>query len=108
AFEFGQVEVRRGSLLDQRSGVMKKIETEVEQRARHRFAVDKNMLLCQVPAARPDQKRRDLVVQPVLLALRTGEGDGAVYRVAEIELAFDIVLPGGRIGILKIRHKDAR
>ena len=32
--------------------------------------------------------------------------DGSVDRVAQIELAFEIVLPGGRIGVFEIRHEN--
>ena len=42
----------------------------------------------------------------VVLALGAGVGDGAVHRVAQIDLAFHDVLPGGRVGILEVGHED--
>ena len=45
--------------------------------------------------------------QLVALALRAGVGDGAVDRVAQVDLAVEVVSPGGRVGVLEIGHEDA-
>ena len=56
-------------LRHQRLGVVEEEQAEIEQRAGDRLAVDQEVLLVQVPAARAHQQRRDLVVQLVVLCL---------------------------------------
>ena len=85
---------------------MKEVKTEIEQRTGDGLAIHQEMLFHQMPAARPHQQRRHLGIEVVALALGTDVADGALDRVAQIELAFEIVLPGGRIRILEIRHED--
>src|SRR5215469_2672601 len=38
--------------------------------------------------------------------LRISEGDRTVYRIDQIDLSFDQILPSRRVGILEIGHKD--
>ena len=65
------------------------------------------MLLRQVPAARPHQQHRGLVVERVMPAgLGIVEGDRAAHRVAQVDLALDQIVPGRRVGILEIGHED--
>ena len=66
------------------------------------------MFLGQMPAARAHEQDGRLRVQLVLFALRTGELDVAANRVAQVDLARQIVLPGGRVRVLEIRHEDVR
>ena len=61
-----------------------------------------------MPAARAHQQRRNLVVELVPLAFRTGEFDGAADGVAQIDLPVEIVRPCWRIGVFEIRHEDVR
>ena len=58
----------------------------------------------QVPAARPDEQRRDLVLQAVLLGPGV-QRDGAIDRIDQVRLAFDTVPPGRRVGILEVGHE---
>src|SRR5207244_2632552 len=68
--ELRQIEVRPAAALEQFPRVVEEREPEVEERGGYGFAVDREMPLRQVPAARPDQQRRDLVVQPIALLTR--------------------------------------
>jgi hypothetical protein len=63
--------------------------------------------LHQVPAARPDEQRRDPFVQRVLLLARI-QGDRALERVGEVDLAGEAVLPGGRVRVLEVGHEHLR
>src|SRR6266404_6172285 len=60
-----------------------------------------------MPASGPNHQGGGRVVQLVWLAFRTGEPDGAVDRVAQVDVTVHIVLPGGRVGVFKIRHEHA-
>src|SRR5437763_7954359 len=108
ALHLGQIEVRATAAGDELLGVVKKVEREVEDAARDRRAVDLDGLLRQVPAARPHEERGELRVQLVFLDLRRDVVDLAPDRVAQIEVALDVVVPFGRIGILEVGHEDAR
>ena len=68
ALQLRQVEVRPAAAGDRLPRRVEHVQAEVEQAARHRLAVDEHVALGQVPAARADEQRRDLVVQPVALA----------------------------------------
>ena len=63
-----QVEVRPAAAREQLLRVVEEVQREIEDRAGHRLAVDRDVLLVQVPAARARDQHRGLVVQPVLLA----------------------------------------
>ncbi len=105
-FELGQVEVRTGALVDEPAGVVEEEQPEVEQRARHRLAVQKHVLLGHVPAARTHEQRRQLVVEPVMPAGRgIGVLDIAGDGVAKVDLALDHIVPGGGVRVLEIGHE---
>ena len=108
ALELRQVEVRPASPTQRLRAVVEQVEPEVEQAGRHRDVVDEHARLDEVPAARPDQQRRDLVVEPVGLAFRRLEGQLAADRVDQGRLAADDVRPGRRQRILEVGHEDAR
>ena len=50
AFQLGKVEIGPAALVEQFSGVVEEEEAEVEQRGRHRLAVQPHVLFRQVPA----------------------------------------------------------
>ena len=79
------------------------------RRARRRSAVPPlaDVTLVEVPAARPHDEGRGLVVQRVALLGRL-ERDRAPYRVAKVRLALDHVRPGRRARVLEVAHEDAR
>ena len=104
--ELREVEVRPAAALELLARVARHVQAEVEQRGRDRLAVDEGVPLGQVPAARPDQERRDLVVQPVRLVRRL-ERDLAAHGVGDVPLALDDVLPLRRAGVLVVGHEDA-
>src|SRR5215469_10001088 len=93
ALQLWKIEIRSRFLLPQPGGVVEEIKTKIKERSRNGLRVHKDMLLNQVPAARPHQQRRDTVIQPVLLAFGASKDDRAVDRVTEVDLTFQIVLP---------------
>jgi hypothetical protein len=60
-----------------------------------------------VPAARPDDERRQRLVQAVRLALRADEREFAADGRSQRLLAADDVRPGRRERVLEIGHEDA-
>ena len=93
ALELRQVEVRPAALLQQPLGVVEEVEPEVEQAARDRLAIHFHVAFIQVPPTRPDEQRRHLLVEPVLLAFRALELDAPLNGVDEVGLALDQVRP---------------
>ncbi len=87
--------------------VAEEVEPEVEQRAGHRRAVDLEVALLEMPAARAHEQHRDLVVQRVLLLARV-ERDRPLERIGEVPLALDAVLPRRRVRVLEVGHEDLR
>ena len=107
ALELGQVEIRAGAGGEQRLRVGEEVEAEIEEAAGHRLAVDDEVLLRQMPAARADEQDRGPGGELVFLAaLRVGEVDLVGPAVLEVDLALDLVFPGRRVGILEIGHED--
>lgn len=90
----GQVEVGAEAALDRLEGVVEEVQAKVEQRGAHGLAVDRDVLLLQVPAARPHNQGRQRPVRPQLvLLLPLLEVDLAPDRVVEVDLAVDHVVP---------------
>ncbi len=85
---------------------MEEAQPEVEQAGRDRLAVDEHVALDEVPAPGPHHRHRPPVVEPVLLALRAGELEGAIDRPGEVGLAVDHVVPRGGVGVLEVDHED--
>jgi hypothetical protein len=105
-FQLGQVEIRAASPLHQAAGIVKEVQPEIEETAGQGRPVDHDVAFIQVPSPGPGQQGRDRGVEPVGLAVRSGELDGAVDRVPQIELAFQEVGPGRCGGVLEVRHED--
>ena len=91
ALELGQIEVRPTPLLQLPLGVVEKVQPEVEKAARHWLAIYLDVPLVKVPAARTDEQGGDLVVEPVLFALWTGEADAPLDGVDQVDLALNEV-----------------
>ena len=104
AFELGQVEVRAAAALEQPARVVEEVQAEVEERRADGLAVDEDVLFGQVPAARTHQQRGGLVVEAIDAAVRVVERDGALDGVDQVDLAFEHVLPGRRVGVLEVGH----
>ena len=102
-----RLELREVEVAPVATVVAQEVEAEVEQRARHRGAVDLEVALVEMPAARPDEQHRDLLVQRVALLARV-ELDRPVERVREVALPLDAVLPGRRVRVLEVGHEDLR
>ena len=109
ALHFGQVEVRAAAAREQFFGVVKEIESEIEDGTGHRFAIDEDVPLFKVPAARAHKQNGGLVVELVLLAGGgIGERDGAADGIAQIDVAVDQVVPRGRARVFEIGHEHLR
>ncbi len=104
--ELGEVEVRPAAALELLARVPRHVQAEVEERGRDRLAVDESVPLGQVPAARPDQERRDLLVEAVRLVRRL-ERDLAAHGVGHVPLPLDDVLPLRRARVLVVGHEHA-
>mmetsp|Transcript_33577 Transcript_33577/g.54619 ORF Transcript_33577/g.54619 Transcript_33577/m.54619 type:complete len:340 (-) Transcript_33577:492-1511(-) len=109
ALQLGQVEVGARAARQQPERVVVQVQPKVEERARHWPAVDSDVRLVQVPAARAAQQRGQLLPparpRPVHLArLRVHVLDRAAHRVAQVYLTLNHRLPCGRAGVLKVRH----
>ena len=63
AFHLRQIEVRAGASIEQLFGVVKEEQAEIEQRAGDRLAVDQEVLLVQMPAARTHHQRGQFRIQ---------------------------------------------
>jgi hypothetical protein len=108
AFELRQVEIRPASARDELLRVVEEIDREIEDAARDRLAVDDHVLLRQMPAARAHEQRRRALVQPVRLALGRHVVDAPADRVAQVDLALDVVVPARRVRVLEVRHEHVR
>ena len=78
ALHLGQVEVGPRSAAQRLGAVVEQVQPEVEQRARHRLAVDLEMALHEMPAARPNDERRDVSLRRYCLP--SGEVNSSVRR----------------------------
>src|SRR3569832_792756 len=87
ALHLGQVEVWAGVPREQFFRVAEEVEAEIEQAPRHGPAVDEDMLLVEVPAARAAQQGRDLILELVRLPFGACERDVFTDRVRKIDLA---------------------
>src|SRR5215207_697430 len=92
-FGFWQVEVGTGSACELIACVVEKGETEIKEACRNLFTIDQYLSFVQVPAARPDHKRRDDFSQLVPLAVFLFKTDRTPHSVTEIGLPDGDVLP---------------
>jgi hypothetical protein len=99
-----QVEIRTGAAREQLLRVMEEEQCEIEQAAGDPLAVDRHVLLVEMPAARARDKHRGPVVQAVLLAVLL-QRNAAPHSVAQVDLPIDHVVPGGAVRVLEIRHE---
>ncbi len=83
---------------------MEEDEGKVEDAARNALAIDGDMLLVEVPAARTDLQGGDLVVELVFLAVLVLERQFAADGLVQVQLALDLVFPVRRVGILEVGH----
>src|SRR5688572_7772796 len=107
ALRLRQIEVRASTARERFLGVVEEVQAEVDERADNLLAgpsgaLLRDVLFVQVPAARPDDERGSLLVQPVDLALLVHELDIAADGIAKVRLAGDDVLPRGRQRVLAV------
>ena len=108
ALELRQVEVRPGAALELLR-VVEEVEAEVEERAGDRLAVD------DARAARAGASRaggRTATAGSVVRARSTSRPVSKsivpLDRVAQVDLALDVVRPGRRVRVLEVGHEDPR
>src|SRR5208282_692209 len=106
ALQLRQVEIRASALAQQGCSIVKKEQAKIEQRPRDWLTFHQKVLFVEVPSARPYHQRGQIGPKPILFSIRTLVSDGSPNRVAQIVLAFDIVVPGGRIRVLEIGHEN--
>ncbi len=106
--ELRQVVERAVAAADVLGAVVEQVEARIEQGRAHRPAVDEDVALLEMPAARPDDEGRDLIVQPVRLALGAVEPEVAANGRADRDLAADDVRPAGAERVLEVGHEDPR
>ncbi len=100
-----QIEVEPLVPLGEPLAAVERVQAEVHERARHGLAVDRDVLLGQVPAARADEQRRRVVDQLVVLALGRVVRDRPLDGVDQVQVTLDLVLPGGGVGVLEVGHE---
>ncbi len=105
ALQLGQVEIGSAAPGQQLLGIVEKIEAEVEEGAGHGLAVHLDVLLGQGPAPGTHDEGGQGVVEPVVLALGTLEGQGAADGLGEVLLALQGGAPGGAVSVLEIGHE---
>ena len=105
-FQLRQVKVRSSAALHCRADIVKEIQAKVEQAAGYRRAIDAEVALVQMPAARTRQQGRRFVIQLIEAPVGVFEGDAAVDSVAQVDLPQKHILPAGGVGVFKVRHED--
>jgi hypothetical protein len=103
-----QVEVRSRAAAPELGLVVEQVQPEVHEGARYRLAVDEQVLLVEMPAARAHDQGGDGGIQAVGLALRAGEIDAPRDGIAQVDLALDHVVPGRRHRVLAVGHEHLR
>ena len=106
--QFGEVEIGARPGVEQRLRIVKGMEAEIDEGAGHALAVDRQMCLVEMPAARPHLEDRDLLAERIVLA-----ADGVVIAdrapdsIVEIDLGANDVLRRRRKRVLDVGHEDA-
>lgn len=99
----GQVEVGSVATLDELKGVVEKVETKVEKGARDGLAVDGEMLLLQMPSSSTaNQGGQHTIGAQFIFFLSLLEVDLSSNGVVQVDLARDLVVPGGGSGVYSI------
>src|SRR5438093_7083673 len=73
------------------------VESEVEEGCRNSLALHQDMFLGKMESARPDAEGRDILVEPVGLALKACMLYAPVHSVSQIDLALDRAAPCWRV-----------
>ncbi len=107
AFHLRQVEEGAGAACDLFLGVMEQEQRKVEDAAGDALAVDGDVLFVQVPAAGAHLQRGDLVGQLVVLVVGV-QREGAAHGGLEVDLALQLVVPVGGVGVLEVGHVAVR
>src|SRR5260370_34881131 len=102
AFHFWQIKIGTTASRQQFFGVVKKAKSKIKETAGNGFAIHEKEFFDQMPTSWTDQKDGDLIFQPVRFPFGTGVGDGSPDCSPKVDMSFDHVEPGRRIGISEI------
>ena len=105
--ELGQVEIGPCPAGERLVGVVEQEQARVKQARGHRAAVDQQVPLLEVPAARPHDQRRSALVEAVRLLGRI-ECEGPPDGIPDRDLAADDVGPARAQRILEVGHEHGR
>lgn len=95
ALQLGYIEVGAGAFGQQRLIVVQEVEGKIEQATWDGLAIKGDMFFRQVQTAYPADEYRRIGGQGISLSFRTGVRDGAVDRIAQVDLTLDHLIPGG-------------
>jgi hypothetical protein len=84
---------------------MKGEQPEVDQRAGRGLAVDADVALGQVPAARAHEQRRRIGDELIVAPVGGVVGDRRLDRVDQVRLSLDLLAPCRRVRILEVGHE---
>ena len=102
---FRQIEIGAAAFGQQRFVVVEKVEREIKQAARDGFTAPCHVLFRQVQAAHAADKHRRVRLELIDFARVVGVADGAVNGIAQVDLAFNDLVPVRCEGILKVSHE---
>jgi hypothetical protein len=105
ALDLGKVEVRAAPPLQEAVRVVPDVEAEIHERPGHRFPVNIDVLVPQVPSPRTHQQGGEVVSQLVLPAVRARELDRLIDGIDEIHVALGHVGPCRGVRVLEVRHE---
>ncbi len=106
AFELRQVKVGTGPASEKLLRVVEGVEAKVEEGTGYRFAIDQDVRLFEMPAARADKEHGGMIDQFVTpSSRRIVKCDRPADSVAQVDLAFEEVVPGRCCRIFKVRHQ---
>lgn len=96
----GEVEVRTKALLNCLARIVEEVQAKVEEGAGNRLAIDSDVLLVEVPAARAhDESRQGAVGSQLVFFGALLEVDLAAVGVVEVDLAVNHVVPCWGAGV---------
>ena len=103
---FWQIEIRAAAFRQQRFVVVEEIEGKVEQAARDRFATPGDVFFRQVQTTNATYQQSRIRFELINFTRFVGVANGAIDRIAQVDLPVDNFAPLRSQRIFKISHKD--
>src|SRR6516162_6368451 len=101
AFHLGKIEIGARTPFNQFLPILKKVNTKIKKSSGNWLTIDQQMFLMKMPAARPHEEYRRLLLEPIFFALRTPKRNVPANSITQICLTVDDVRPCGRVGIFE-------